>query len=61
VQVEFEKANLETRFSLDEAQGLKPGAFKLWVNLIQLAQPHRALALLHLEGLDIAVQVEFEK
>jgi hypothetical protein len=51
-------------------QGLKPGAFKLWVNWIQLVQPHRVhggelildnLPLLIVERLGVAaVQVAFE-
>jgi hypothetical protein len=38
-QVAFcESKGLKTSFSRD---GLKPGAFKLWVNCIQFVQPHR--------------------
>jgi hypothetical protein len=42
VQVEIE-TQFESRRSLHRFQGLKPGAFKPWVNWIQLVQPHRAL------------------
>jgi hypothetical protein len=43
VQVENLKASFEISFSLDRLKGLKLGAFKLWGNWIQLAQPHRVL------------------
>jgi hypothetical protein len=42
VQVEFEKQRLESSFSLwvkGQAQGWRPGAFKLRVNWVQLVQP----------------------
>jgi hypothetical protein len=39
VQVKFEKANFGNQVFTSCAQGLKPGALKLWVNLIQLVQP----------------------
>jgi hypothetical protein len=42
VQVDsFFKQNVKTGFSLQEAQGLKPGAFKQAFLYIQLLQPHR--------------------
>jgi hypothetical protein len=42
VQVENFNTNFETSFSsLHRFLGLKPGGFKLWVNCIQLVQPHR--------------------
>jgi hypothetical protein len=57
VQVEFGKPRLETRISLYRLQGLKPGAFKLWVttgfNLY--SRPHHGG-----EQHVVAVQVEFE-
>jgi hypothetical protein len=40
-----------------QARGLKPGAFKLWVNWIQLVQPHQGAW----RGPAVAVQVEFKK
>jgi hypothetical protein len=44
VQVAFERAKFVTGFSrwvTGQAQGLQPGAFKLWGNGVQLVQPHR--------------------
>jgi hypothetical protein len=42
-----------------------PGAFKLWVNCIQLAQPHQALGYILCRSStcfarSVAVQVEYE-
>jgi hypothetical protein len=62
------KADFETSFSLDGAQRLKPGAFKLWVNWIQLVQPHldavapRRVRLQRVQRvhLVVAAQVGFE-
>jgi hypothetical protein len=44
VEFEFEAANFETKTSRNQeimfqVQGLKPGAFKLWVKRIQVVQP----------------------
>jgi hypothetical protein len=41
VQVEFGKQILKPVSHFTGYQGLKPGAFKLWVNWIQLVQPHQ--------------------
>jgi hypothetical protein len=49
-QVAFERHILKPGL-LFKGKGLKPVAFKLWVNRVQLAPPHR----------DVAVHVEFEK
>jgi hypothetical protein len=63
VQVAYERKRLETSFSLSWFQGLKPGAFTLWVDWIQLAQPHHEPPLGHEAAetrgvLGVAVQVE---
>jgi hypothetical protein len=60
VQVAFRKQRLETRITLYRLQGLQPpGAFKLWVNFIQLVQPHRRHPALEpqdfLQQLELAV------
>jgi hypothetical protein len=44
-KLHLKKQRLETRRSRLKVQGLKPGGFKLWVNWIQVVQPH--LAELH--------------
>ena len=41
------KADFETSFFTVWAQGLKPGAFGLWVEWIQLVQPHLLLQRAH--------------
>jgi hypothetical protein len=62
VQVAFERHILKPGFHFI-GQGLKPGAFELWVNnCIQLAPPHlRKARQQRSEVLDAAVQVECEK
>ena len=40
-QVEFERHILKPGLMF-KGKGLKPVAFKLWVNIVQLAPPHRA-------------------
>jgi hypothetical protein len=62
------KAYLETKISHFKAQGLKPGAFKLWVNWISTCtQPHRVTHVGVVVGLEegqagvelvVAVQVD---
>jgi hypothetical protein len=56
VQVAFEKQTLNNQVFTSQAQGLKPGAFKLWVDLIQLVPPPPPGQ----ERLGVAVQVAFE-
>jgi hypothetical protein len=44
LQVEFERQTLKPVFSLDRLQLMGLKGYRLWVNLIQRAAPHRARA-----------------
>jgi hypothetical protein len=59
LQVAFERQTLKPGYHLI-GNHLKPGAFKLWVNRIQRAEPHRVLFSRLRALLDVSVQVAFE-
>jgi hypothetical protein len=62
VQVAFENPKFETVFFASYVQGLKPGAFMLWVKWIrERVQPHHGdLAGVRAAHRGVAVQVAFE-